>query len=102
MIAIPSRNGYCPDAPPWRTATVQTFFAQMPWEGAPQRKPLGLHDAGSLAPTPILQQTVAAFFQCCPWEGRPEIAVPVMPRSVQPPPAKTAEALTLDDFSSLF
>lgn len=100
MISAPSSNGHRPTAV-WRTTTVQAFFTQIPWEGAPQGSPLGQPGADA-ASAPMLQQTVGQFFQHFPWEGTPEIAAPMIPLSVQSPPANTNENLTLDDFSSLF
>lgn len=102
MISASNRNGQQPLATAWRTATVQVFFAQMPWEGAPQVDRFAQNDANAPAVTPMLQQTVGTFFQRFAWDGTPEIAVPVVPLSVQSPTPTVDDALTLDDFSSLF
>ncbi|MGD1908290.1 MAG: hypothetical protein ACFB0C_20190 [Leptolyngbyaceae cyanobacterium] len=98
---IASGNGHHPVSA-WRTATVQAFFAQVPWEGAPQVELFGQTDQVASPAMPMFQQTVGEFFQRFPWDGTPEIAAPVLPLSVQPNPTETSDNLTLDDFSSLF
>jgi hypothetical protein len=98
---IAASNGHRSATAAWRTATVQAFFTQIPWEGAPQRERFELNADAQAAPS-MLQQTVGTFFQKFPWEGTPEIAVPVLPLAAQPAAAEVNDALTLDDFSSLF
>lgn len=102
MISAPNSNGQRPLSTAWRTATVQAFFAQMPWEGAPQVDLFAQNDVSIPTGAPMLQQTVGEFFQRFPWDGTPEIAAPVVPLSMQSPTPEVSDALTLDDFSSLF
>lgn len=88
----------------WQTLSVQDFFGQIPWTGAPVVLPApGGHDAsqGGGGATLSLQLKVGEFFSHFPWDGKPSIAAPLPALDIQPN-LPVDDSMTLDGFADLF
>lgn len=86
----------------WLTSSVQAFFSGVNWDDHSPEVQEAVRSSSHGSNTPLsLTLSVSQFFAAVNWDGV-EIAAAPAAAAESAAPAKPADDLTLDDFSSLF